>query len=215
MRILLLEDNPTLAKLVSGYLKVYFLVDSVESFEDACSFTDRFAYDVALLDRDINGEDIGMQLIEKIKSTNPTCGIIVLSAYDAIADKIAGLNFGADDYMEKPFDNEELLARIFALVRRYQGTPILLIEGIKIDTLKQTLTFKQESIPLSKRESDLFFYLIQKRGTIVSKDELLDAIYQDPQSIASNTLDVMIRNIRKKLPVNIIHTLKTRGYLIE
>ncbi len=215
MRVLLLEDNPQLSKLVSGYLKCHFQIDTVATFNEALDYIDRFNYDVALLDRDINGQDVGMNLIEKIKGKNSSTGVIIVSAFDSISEKISGLNLGADDYVDKPFDNEELLARIYALARRNQSTPTLTIEGINIDTSKQTLSYENSSISLSKRESDLFFYLVQKRGVIISKDELLDAVYQDPQSIASNTLDVTVRNIRKKLPINIIKTIKTRGFIIE
>ena len=214
MRILLVEDNEVLSKLLSAYLSQYFRVDSVCEFDEANDYIDQFSYDVILLDRNLNGKDIGMDLIDKIKTKDPTTGVIVISAYDTIADKIAGLNLGADDYLDKPFDNDELLARIYALARRHQSLPTVTIGKLLCDTLAKTVHYDGNEVALSKKESELFFYLLQKRGKIVSKEELLDALYLNPQNISSNTIDVTLGNVRRKLPVKLITTIKTRGYTI-
>ena len=215
MRILMLEDNLQLSKLVSAYLSQHFVVDALATIEDASDYIDQFYYDVVLLDRDINGIDVGMSLIKKIKEKNSQTGVIVISAYDSIADKISGLNLGADDYLDKPFDNDELLARIFALARRNQNSTEMELDGLKCDLSMKQLQYDGKTVPLTRKESDLFFYLLKKRGAIVSKEELLDALYLNPQNISSNTIDVTIGHIRKKLPVKVIKTIKTRGYTIE
>jgi len=215
MRILMLEDDPQLSKLVSCYLLEYFRVDLVSGMKEAREFITQFNYDVVLLDRNIHGDDIGLNLIADIKKKNPSTGVIVISAYDSITDKIEGLNLGADDYLDKPFDNDELLARIYALSRRNQALPEIDIDGLICDTTAKTIEYKNKDIALSKKESNLFFYLVQKRGQIISKDELLDALYLNPQNISSNTIDVTIGHIRKKLPIAVIKTIKTRGYTIE
>lgn len=215
MRILMLEDDLELAKLVSSFLLLHFRVDTIHSLQEAKDYIDQFNYDVVLLDRNIDGEDIGLELIEIIKKKNSATSIIVISAYDSISDKIKGLNLGADDYLDKPFDNDELLARIHVQGRKNHALPEISIEGLLCNTIEKTLVYQGEKITLSNKESNLFFYLLQKRGTIVSKDELLDALYINPQNISSNTLDVTIRNIRKKLPITLISTIKTRGYIIE
>lgn len=215
MRILMLEDDRVLAKLVGSFLLLHFRVDTVHNVSDAKDYIDQFNYDVVLLDRNIDGEDIGLELIQTIKKKNAATGIIVISAYDSISDKIKGLNLGADDYLDKPFDNDELLARIHVQGRRNQPLPEISIQGLVCNTIEKTLVYEGQKIALSNKESNLFFYLLQKRGTIVSKDELLDALYLNPQNISSNTLDVTIRNIRKKLPLALIGTIKTRGYIIE
>lgn len=215
MRILMLEDNLQLAQLVRAYLSQYFVVDALASFEEANDYIDHFYYDVVLLDRDINGIDIGMSLIKKIKEKNSHTGIIVISAYDSIADKIRGLNLGADDYLDKPFDNDELLARIHALARRNQIATEVDLNGLVCDMNMKQIQYKGEIVALTRKESDLFFYLLKKRGNIVSKEELLDALYLNPQNISSNTIDVTIGHVRKKLPLNVIKTIKTRGYTIE
>lgn len=215
MRILMLEDDPQLSKLVSSYLLAHFRVDTVSDMKEAREFIAQFHYDVILLDRNIHGDDIGLNLITEIKKKNSSIGIIVISAYDSISDKIEGLNLGADDYLDKPFDNDELLARIYALSRRNQALPEIDILGLTCDTTAKSIEYKKQDIALTKKESDLFFYLVNKKGQIVSKDELLDALYLNPQNISSNTIDVTIGHIRKKLPISVIKTIKTRGYIIE
>lgn len=215
MRILMLEDNIQLSQLVSAYLSQHFVVDALATIDDASDYIDQFYYDVVLLDRDINGIDVGMSLIKKIKEKNSQTGVIVISAYDTIADKISGLNLGADDYLDKPFDNDELLARIFALARRNQKSAEVDLDGLRCDSSMKQLQYNGETVTLTRKESDLFFYLLKKQGSIVSKEELLDALYLNPQNISSNTIDVTIGHIRKKLPVKVIKTIKTRGYTIE
>jgi len=215
MRILMLEDNLSLAKLVSAYLTMHFHVDTVSTLDEALDYITHFHYDVVLLDRNINGIDVGMTLIEVIKSKNNQTGVIVISAYDTIADKIEGLNLGADDYLDKPFDNDELLARIYALSRRHIKVNLVEIDDLECDVGAKTIRYRDEDVLLSKKESELFFYLVQKQGQIVSKDELLDTLYLNPQNISSNAIDATIKNIRKKLPISIIKTIKTRGYIIE
>ena len=211
----MLEDDEKLAGLVSKYLSAHFRVDSVHYIKEAREFIAQFNYDIVLLDRNIHGDDIGLNLIKDVKNKNSSTGVIVISAYDSISDKIEGLNLGADDYLDKPFDNDELLARIYALSRRNQALPEVNLDGLLCNTIAQTLAYENEAIILTKKELTLFFYLLQKRGQIISKDELLDALYINPQNISSNTLDVTIGHIRKKLPLSIIRTIKTRGYIIE
>jgi len=215
MRVLLVEDNLELSKLVSSYLSLYFIVDTVSTFSEACDYIDQFTYRVVLLDRNLDDVDCGMQLIEKIKKKDAKTGVIVTSAYGSIADKVLGLDMGADDYVEKPFDNDELRARVSALARRHQHLKIVKIDKLVCDPLTKNISYEDTDILLSKKESNLFFYLLQQRGTIVSKEELLNALYINPQKISSNTIDVTIAHVRKKLPVSIIKTIKTRGYIIE
>ena len=215
MRILLLEDDLTLAGLIKAYLEEHFIVDHFSDITAVKDHIEHFNYEVLLLDRDINGEDVGMSLIKTIKEKNPNAGVIVISAYGSIQDKIEGLNLGADDYLDKPVDNEELLARIFALARRNTPTQHLIIQDIECDLEAKTLSYQNKTIDLSKKEGDLLFFLLSRTDKISSKEEISNAIYINPQNISSNTIDATIKNIRKKLPINIIKTIKTRGYTIE
>jgi len=215
MRILMLEDDIVLAELVTAYLSHHFIIDSVTTVQEAKDHIDQLNYDIVLLDRNINGEDIGMQLIQRVKDKSLQTGVILISAYDTIEDKVTGLNLGADDYLDKPFDNDELLARITALGRRNQPLKPFEIEGLKINLQAKTVHHKDSEIHFTKKESDLIFYLLLHRGETLSKEVLLNALYIHPEDISSNTIDATIKNIRKKLPVNIITTIKTRGYIVH
>ena len=215
MRILMLEDDLVLSQLVSAYLSHHFIVDAVSTLQEAKDHIDQMNYDIVLLDRNINGLDIGMELIDTVKEKNSHTGVIVISAYDTTKDKVMGLNLGADDYLDKPFDNSELLARISALSRRNQPNKSFKIEDLEVDLQSQTVYHGEHKIPFTKKESDLIFYLLQHRGEIISKEALLHALYLHPQEISSNTIDATIKNIRKKLPTNIITTIKTRGYSVD
>lgn len=215
MRILLLEDDKALGKLVGAYLSKEFRVDLVRDIEEAKAYIDRYDYDVALLDRNIDGVDLGLGLVDKIKSKNPSTGVIIISAYGTVSDKIDGLNVGADDYLEKPFDNDELFARIYALSRRHNAQTVMEIEGMTCDLSTSRVRYEGVNIDLSKKESELFFYLLKNKNKLYSSDDLLDALYLHPEDLASSTIRVTIAHIRKKLPVDIIKTVKTRGYIIE
>ena len=215
MRILMLEDDRSLADLVCAYLSTEFRVDCVHDINEAKAYIERYDYDVALLDRNIDGRDIGLDLVGKIKFKNPSTGIIVISAYGTVSDKIDGLNVGANDYLEKPFDNDELMARIYALSRRHNTQQQIEIDGLVCDTATLSISYEGKSIDLSKKESDLFFYLLKNKNKIYSSDELLDALYLHPDELASSTIRVTIAHVRKKLPVDLIKTVKTRGYVIE
>jgi len=215
MRILLLEDDKQLCKLVVSYLSEELLVDFVHNANDLKEYINRYKYDAVLLDRNIDNEDIGLSLISYIKEKNIQTAVIVISAYGNVSDKIDGLNLGADDYLEKPFDNEELLARIYAQVRKQAKQSVLNFQNLEFDLLNFKISYENNNIELSKKESDLLFYLLKNSNTVVSNDELIDAIYLHPEDVASSTIRVTIGNIRKKLPIDIIKTIKTRGYIIE
>lgn len=211
----MLEDDKSLSQLVSAYLAREFRIDCVYDTKEARAYIERFDYDVILLDRNIDGHDVGLELVGTIKAKNPSTGVIVLSAYGMVSEKIEGLNVGADDYLEKPFDNDELLARIYALARRHNAQNTLEVDGMICDMSANSVAYEGKNIDLSKKESDLFFYLLQNKNRIFSSDELLDALYLHPEELASSTIRVTIAHIRKKLPVDLIKTVKTRGYLIE
>lgn len=215
MRILMLEDDKALSELVGAYLAREFRVDRVFDTHEAKAYIERYDYDVVLLDRNIDGIDIGLELVHKIKEKNPSTGVIVLSAYGTVSDKIEGLNVGADDYLEKPFDNDELYARIYALSRRHNAQTRLEVDGLVCDINTSTVMYEDKNIDLSKKEADLLFYLLKNRNRIYSSDDLLDALYLHPEDLASSTIRVTIAHIRKKLPVELIKTIKTRGYVIE
>jgi two-component system OmpR family response regulator len=139
-------------------------------------------------------------------------GILVLSVLGSIDEKVQGLEYGADDYLEKPFDIKELRARLMALSRRYVPK-IKMFEDVEIDTQSKKIKKAGSEILLSGNEQKLFFYLLE-RETTVSRDEIMDALYDNPQNITSNAIDELVGRIRRKLHPGIIKTIKTRGYLI-
>lgn len=214
MRILYLEDDATLASLVSDYLADKVIIDTAQTVEEAGDFIESRYYDIILLDRNIDGKDVGMHLIDHIHTRLPDCGIIILSAYGTIDDKVDGLTLGANDYLEKPFSTKELYARIIALYRRNLPKRVE-IKGLSFDMQKQKLYYQGDEIILTKKEHQILFYLLTHKNSVVSQDQILQAIYLYPEEIVSNTINVTINNIRKKLPVELITTIKTRGYIIE
>jgi len=214
MRILIVEDDPDLRELLESILSVKYSVDAVADLESARDYLRCYLYNIILLDRNLMGDDIGLSLITPAKEKNPQCGILVMSAYGNVVDKIEGLNQGADDYIEKPFDLDELLARINALSRRFIPTT-LCFGDIVVDTASHSITQEGKKIILTKKENDIFFTLLGRLGHIVSRDEIINRLYEHPENIASNAIDVMINSLRKKLSPDLIKTVKTRGYMIE
>lgn len=214
MRILIVEDDPDLQELLQSILSLRYPTDSVNTLDSAYEYLDTYSYDIVLLDRNLMGEDAGLNLISPVKIKNPKCGILVMSAYGSVIDKIEGLNMGADDYIEKPFDTDELMARIHALFRRFITSAVHFGE-ISIDILSHTVTRDRASVALTKKEDAILFTLLGRMGQIVSRDEIVHSVYDHPENIASNTIDVIINSLRKKLAPELIKTVKTRGYIIE
>lgn len=214
MRILIVEDDPDLRELLGTILSTNFTVDSVGDFATAIQYIDAYRYSVIMIDRNLMGSDIGLSLIAPAKTKNPQCGILVMSAYGTAEEKIEGLNKGADDYIEKPFDIGELLARINAISRRFAPSSISW-GSISVDISSRKITSCGKPITLTKKEDAVFFTLLEHLGHIVSRDEIIESIYNHPGDIASNTIDVIINSLRKKISPELIKTVKTRGYIIE
>lgn len=214
MRLLIADDEPELLELLKLSLRNgEWIIDTAADVEEAKGYLDAFHYQLFVVDRTFHGHDRSKELIIYAKSKNSAMGVLVLSALGSIDEKVQGLEYGADDYLEKPFDIKELRARLMALSRRYIPK-IKTFGDIEIDPFAKTIKKGGEEILLSSNEHKLFFYLLE-RGNIVSRDEIMDAIYDNPQNITSNAVDELIGRIRRKLDPGIIKTIKTRGYLIE
>jgi len=213
-RILYLEDDDKLAKLVMQYLEHYYLVDHVSTLNDIEAYLKQYHYDIAILDRNINDADIGLMAIELIHAHNIDTGIIITSAYSTVDDKIKGLSLGANDYLEKPFDVRELAARINAQLRKKFPEQIS-YKGLQFDMANKQIHYEGNMILLSQKENALLFFLLENANKLFTAQELIYALYAHPDDILPNTITVTIGKIRKKLPVDIIRTFKTRGYMIE
>jgi len=214
MRILIIEDDNKMRTMLCDALVPFYIIDALSSLEEADVYIESFAYEALLLDRNLYGVDEGMQIIPKLKKLQPLCAVIIASAYGGVEERIAGLSAGADDYLEKPYDLRELKMRIDALVYRH-APDIIEIDGLHIDIRLEQLRYDGELLHLSKKEHDLLFFIASHPDKILTRDDIANAIYDDPTSMNSNTIDVVISNIRKKLPINPIETLKGRGYALK
>lgn len=214
MRILIVEDDALLGSLLERSLKELFTVNRVATAQEAEAYIQSYRYDALVLDRMLGGRDVGLGLIRRFKSRSPEGGVLVISARGETEERIAGLESGADDYLPKPLDIRELIARLNALTRRRM--PKTLALGPWLLELDDRQVFKEgEPVRLTRKESDLLFALARRAGKIISRDALQDALYQDPASVASNTIEAIVKSLRKKLPGLPIETVKTRGYLLK
>jgi len=217
MRILLVEDDIMLGKTVKEALEyenhIVDLVEDGQSCESAIATTN---FDIILLD--INLPDIsGLKILKKIRNSKNNIPVLILTARDAINQKIEGLNNGADDYLVKPFDLEELLARINALVRRSKGvaSPTIKYQNFELNPIKHRFTKHNKLIELSPKEFVIIKSLMENIGKVISKDHLENILYSWDDSVESNTVEVHIHHLRKKIGNNIIKTIRGIGYIIE
>ncbi len=192
-----------------------YAVDTASDGEDGLFKATSWNYDAILLDLMLPKLD-GWELLERLRRVKTT-PVLVLTARDALPDRVKGLDTGADDYLVKPFERLELLARLRALVRRAagQGVSVLEIGDVKIDTVSRTVTRQGESIDLTPREYALVEFLSLHRGKIVTRTMLYDHLFDENEDSLSNLLDVHVSNLRKKLGPDFIVTRRGQGYLID
>jgi DNA-binding response OmpR family regulator len=201
MRILLVEDEPELAALLSRSLATLgFAVDRVGRLDEAAAAARGAAYAVVILDRRLPDGD-GIAAIPEFRRLQPGVPVIVLTALDSVAARVAGLDGGADDYMVKPFALDELLARIRAALRRPGGAPQPAIRcgGLSFAPAERTLHAKGEPIALTRRELALIETLMQRQGRVVARDLLMDAIYSYDDEVSPNAFDVLVYRLRRRV----------------
>ncbi len=221
MRILLVEDNARLADAIKDSLyKAGFEVDYVSQGEEALSAARVQPYDAVVLDLGLPDID-GMQVLESLRGQKNTVPVLVLTARGELSDKIAGLNSGADDYMLKPFEVDELIARLKALLRRptqAMGTTIRL-GNLSFDTVNRCAHADDRMLDLTRRELDLLEQLFYSAGKIVTKKSIEQRIYSYGETGSANSVEVLVHRLRKKLSdqqADIqIHTLKGIGYMLS
>ncbi len=215
MRILIIEDEVTLSKMLSEGLREFgYQNDVAKSLADGRYYIDIRNYDLVLLDwmlPDGNGIDI----IPEIKAKRPKTAVIVLSARDDKDSEIQALKIGADDYIKKPFDFDILLMRIEAKLR-FGGSNIIEIDDLIINPEEEKIIYKGETIELKGKPFEVLTHLAMHKDQIVSKEQLLDAIWEEPELVTPNVIEVAINQIRQKMdkPLGIvtIETVRRRGY---
>ena len=221
MRVLVVEDERDLNNIITKYLKKNnFNVDNVFDGEEALNYLNATEYDLVILDimmPKINGYEV----LKTMRKENNDTPVLMLTAKDGIDDKVKGLDLGADDYLIKPFDFDELSARIRAITRRKFGntTNILQIDDLIIDINKKIVTRAGINIELTAKEYEVLVYLIQNKGHILSRDKIRDGVWNFDYEGESNIIDVIIKNIRKKIAIgdskDLIFTKRGLGYVIR
>ena len=217
MRLLLVEDNVPLAEAICLGLKgLGHTVDAVHTAEHGLLSIETESFDVVLLDINLPKMS-GLDLLKKIREQHIHTAVIMLTARDTTADKITGLDLGADDYLVKPFELDELDARLRAVIRRLSGSEVnLLTRGeIRMDVQGRVVKLNDELINLSRKEFNVLQILLEANGRVVTTTALESKLYSWDEEISSNSIQVHISNLRKKLGKESIKTLIGIGYVIE
>lgn len=217
MRILVVEDEPNLQRQLREALEAAgYAVDSATDGEDGHFLGTTESYDAVVLDLGLPEID-GLTVLERWRKAGLTMPVLVLTARNSWSDKVAGLDAGADDYLAKPFQTEELIARLRALIRRSSGnaTSELSAGPVHLDGRSGRVTLDGVPVKLTAQEFKLLSYLMHHKGKVVSRTELIEHIYDQDFDRDSNTIEVFITRIRKKLGAELISTTRGLGYSLE
>jgi two-component system OmpR family response regulator len=217
MRVLLVEDDRDLQRLLRKALDdAGYVVDSAFDGEEGHFLGDTEPYDAVILDLGLPKLD-GVTVLEKWRKAGKMMPVLILTARDSWSDKVAGFDAGADDYLAKPFYTEELLARLRALLRRAAGLAAADIEigPLRIDTRASRVTLSGNPVKLTSQEYRLLAYLAHHRGKVVSRTELVEHLYDQDFDRDSNTIEVFVGRLRKKLDANLIQTVRGLGYSLD
>ena len=216
MRVLIIEDEVDLLKGLARSLRTEgYAVDTASDGDTGLRKADDTAYDAIILDVMLPGLD-GWQVLQTIRETKKT-PVLMLTARDGRLERIQGLDLGADDYLVKPFDLGELLARLRAIIRRAIGEArsVIRMHDVTIDAPARRVTKAGSEVELTAREYALLEYLATHRGKVVTRTELYDHLFDEQEDSLSNLLDVHVSNLRKKLGHALIVTRRGHGYTIE
>lgn len=216
MRILIVEDDPTLNKqLQDAFREENYAVDAALDGEEGHYLGDTEPYDAVVLDLGLPELD-GVTILKKWRQDGRRMPVLVLTARDAWSDKVAGLDAGADDYVAKPFNIDEVLARIRALIRRAAGeaTAELSCGPVVLDTRSGRVTAKGGPVKLTSHEYRVLSYLMLHKGTVVTRTDLIEHIYEQDFDRDSNTIEVFIGRLRRKLGADLIRTQRGLGYML-
>ena len=221
MRLLVIEDERKISRVITESLKrEKYAVDAAYDGEEGFNLADSQPYDLLIVDRMLPGLE-GTEIVKKLRENGKNMPILFLTALSTTEDKTLGLDVGADDYLTKPFAIDELLARVRALLRRppIQQPDILKIDDLKIDKQQQTVTRAGKNIDLTSKEYALLEYLMQHSNQILSKETLIDHVWDFDADILPNNVEAYIKNLRQKIDKpfkkQLIKTVRGFGYRIE
>jgi len=216
MRVLLIEDDQALGDgTMKGLRQNGFTVDWLLDGESALNAVLTETFDVIVLDLGLPKME-GEAVVIKMRAEGNTTPVLILTARETVEDCVKLLDSGADDYMTKPFDLDELAARIRALQRRlkHRAEPTITYENIELDPAGHSITLDGEPMPLPRREFALLHKLLSHQGQVLSREQLMQSIYSWDQEVDSNALEVHVHNLRKKLNAKYIRTIRGVGYMI-
>jgi two-component system, OmpR family, response regulator len=216
MRILIVEDEPRLLRsLARGLREEGYAVDTADTGAEGLFKAQNYDYNAIMLDIMLPEVD-GWELLDRLRR-NKSTPVLILTARDGVLDRVRGLDLGADDYLVKPFDFSELLARVRALIRRAAGqaNPAIVLGDVTVDTRSRTVVRAGEPAPLTAREYGILEYLALHRGRVISRTELYEHLMDESDDTLSNLVDVHVFGIRKKLGRDLILTRRGQGYTVE
>jgi two-component system OmpR family response regulator len=216
MRLLIVEDDPLLLhSLREGLQEEQYAADTAANGLEGLAMAEAVDFDAVVLDGMLPGID-GWEFLRRLREVKST-PVLMLTARDAVPDRILGLDAGADDYLTKPFDFDELLARLRALIRRNHGQSVnrIDLDEVTLDLAARTIAQRGEPVSLTPREYTLVEYLALHRGVVISRTELYEHLFDESDDTMSNLLDVHVSNVRRKLGASFITTRRGHGYCIE
>ncbi len=217
MRILLVEDDLPLAQALQQSLRYEgFVVNHVENGKDALAALAIPEHDMAILDLGLPDMD-GLQVLKKLRAKKQSTPVIILTARDTIEQRVQGLDFGADDYLVKPFDINELLARLRVIERRLgtADSAVININAVKLDSAAHKVFLNEQELNCSKKEYMVLKALMENAGRIQSREQIESRLYEWGEEVISNAVEVHVHNLRKKLPDKFIQTVRGVGYTIS
>ncbi|MCC5792571.1 MAG: response regulator transcription factor [Legionellaceae bacterium] len=217
MRLLLVEDDELLGDAVkAGLTQFGYVVDWLKDGEAARAAVKHESFECIILDLGLPRLS-GLGFLQSVRQDGNGTPVIILTARDSVEDRIKGLDSGADDYLAKPFDMNELSARVRALTRRSQGRADALLHyrNLTLDPAAHAVFVDNELINLPRREYSLLYKLLENQGHVLSREQLMQSVYGWDEDVDSNALEVHIHNLRKKLDANFIRTIRGVGYIVE
>jgi two-component system response regulator QseB len=216
VRVLLAEDDPLLGDGLKLALQAEgYTIDWFKDGRQCLHAALDEEFDIIILDLGLPTMD-GLEILKELRDNKKDIPVLILTARDALDDRVKGLDFGADDYLTKPFDLDELAARLRSLIRRSQGrsTPLVEFEDVTLDPAAQRVRKNGEEVDLTLKEFMVLRYLMENKGRVVSRSRLEEALYGWDIEIGSNALEVHVHNLRKKLGQQLIRTVRGLGYKV-